>query len=398
MHFRVSRDNSKRCLLNAKGCLMNQEPDLLCFSHLRWNFVFQRPNHLMSQCSNERRVFFVEEPIIDQRSKLATREVAPNLYVITPHITKSQDPIEAQRRAVTEACERYDAEAPIHWYYTPMALEFGRDLPSSLIVYDCMDELSAFRGAPPRIELLERELLARADLVFTGGRSLHEAKRTLNPNVHLFPSSVDVSHFSRARPSGAEPVSEPDDQARIPQPRLGFFGVIDERMDLELIEYVAQSRPAWQLVMVGPVAKIDPASLPRRANIHYLGQKHYEQLPSYLGGWQVALMPFALNEATRFISPTKTLEYLAGGVPVVSTPIADVVSPYAERGFVRVGSDERSFLRAIEHTLSEGKLDERMSEIDAFIAGTSWLSTWASMSRLLEDSLALSTAVESKVA
>lgn len=384
--------------MNTKGRLMNQEPDLLCFSHLRWNFVFQRPNHLMSQCSNERRVFFVEEPVIDQRSKLATREVAPNLYVITPHVSASQDLVDAQRRAVTEVCELYDIEAPIHWYYTPMALEFTRDLPSSLIVYDCMDELSAFRGAPPRIDLLERELFARADLVFTGGRSLYEAKQPLNPNVHLFPSSVDVQHFSRARSGAEHPVSEPDDQARIPQPRLGFFGVIDERMDLELIEYVAQSRPAWQIIMVGPVVKIDPASLPRRANIHYLGQKHYEQLPSYLGGWQVALMPFALNEATRFISPTKTLEYLAGGVPVVSTPIADVISPYAERGFVRVGSDERSFLRAIEHTLAEGGLGERIDDIDAFMAGNSWVNTWARMSMLLENSLALDTAAESKVA
>lgn len=378
---------------------MNLEPDLICFSHLRWNFVFQRPNHLMSQCSNERRVFFLEEPIIDQRSKLATREVTPNLYVITPHVTPDQNPIDAQRRAVMEACELYDIEAPIHWYYTPMALEFARELPSSLIVYDCMDELSAFRGAPRRLELLERELFARADLVFAGGRSLYEAKKPMNPNVHLFPGSVDVSHFSKARAKGGDALLiEPDDQARIPRPRLGFFGVIDERMDLELIEYVAQSRPAWQIVMVGPVVKIDPESLPRRANIHYVGQKHYEQLPSYLAGWQVALIPFALNEATRLISPATTLEYLAGGVPVVSTPISDVVSPYAERGFVRVGSDERSFLRAIEHTLSEGGLGSRLDEVDAFIAGTSWANTWARMSMLMEDSLALGTVAESAVA
>jgi glycosyltransferase involved in cell wall biosynthesis len=378
---------------------MNLEPDLICFSHHRWNFVFQRPNHLMSQCSNERRVFFVEQPIIDQKPKLATREVTPNLYVITPHLTADQNPIDAQRKAVMEACELYDVEAPIHWYNTPMAIEFARDLPSSLIVYDCMDELSAVHGAPPRLDLLERELFARADLVFAGGRSLYEAKQPLNPNVHLFPSSVDASHFGKARAkSGDGPVSEPDDQARIPSPRLGFFGVIDERLDLELIEYIAQSRPAWQIVMVGPVVNIDPASLPRRANIHYLGQKHYEQLPSYLAGWQVALMPFALNEATRFINPTKTLEYLAGGVPVVSAPIADVISPYAERGFVRVGSDERSFLRAIEHTLSEGGLGDRLNDIDAFIAGTSWADTWARMSKLMEESLALETVVESKVA
>lgn len=378
---------------------MNQEPDLICFSHLRWNFVFQRPNHLMSQCSKERRVFFVEEPVFAQRPRLDVREASPNLYVVTPQLKTQKDAAEGQQKALIELCDRYDIEAPIHWYYTPMALEIARDMPSSLIVYDCMDELSAFRGAPTSLEVLERELFARADLVFTGGRSLFEAKRHLSPNVHLFPSSVDVAHFSRARgsdPSG--PLTEPEDQARIPAPRLGFFGVIDERMDLELLLHVAVARPDWQIVMVGPVVKIDAATLPRRPNIHYLGQKHYEHLPSYLAGWDVALMPFALNDATRFISPTKTLEYLAGGVPVVSTPVRDVVTPYAEQGLVRVGSDRSSFVQAVSDTLAEGRPGERRKKVDAFIAGTSWMNTWARMSVLMEDTLALEAMVESKVA
>jgi glycosyltransferase involved in cell wall biosynthesis len=193
-------------------------------------------------------------------------------------------------------------------------------------------------------------------------------------------------------------VVEPEDQVRIARPRLGFFGVIDERMDLGLIEHVARARPDWQLVMLGPVVKIDPAQLPKLPNVHYLGQKHYEHLPSYLSGWQVALMPFALNEATRFISPTKTLEYLAGGAPVVSTPIADVVTPYAERGLVRVASDGDSFVQAIEETLADGGLGPRLAEVDELLAGTSWVNTWAQMSGLIDDALMHRRGVETKVA
>jgi glycosyltransferase involved in cell wall biosynthesis len=376
-----------------QGALMNHELDLICFSHLRWNFVYQRPNHLMSLCSSERRVFFFEEPNTDAgHPPLAIREVSPNLHVVTPGLKPRQNAVAVQKQALLELCELHGIDMPITWFYTPMALEFARDTLSSLTVYDCMDELSAFRGAPPALQELERELFARADLVFTGGRSLYEAKRHMNPNVHLFPSSVDVPHFSQAR---AESRIDPPDQAGIPGPRLGFFGVIDERIDLDLLREVASARPNWQLVMLGPVVKIDPGSLPRLPNIHYLGHKAYDLLPRYLGGWNVAVMPFALNESTRFISPTKTLEYLAGGVPVVSTPIADVVIPYAERGLVRVSIDAPSFLGAVEQTLREGRLRSKMDEADAFIKTTSWTNTWANMSKLLRSSLAT---VESKVA
>jgi glycosyltransferase involved in cell wall biosynthesis len=388
---------------SMKGAPMNRELDVICFSHLRWNFVFQRPNHLMSLCSKERRVFFFEEPLLDGgAAKLNIRSLSPSLHVVTPGLKPGQNAITAQRHALVELCEQHGIDMPITWFYTPMALEFARDFLSSLTVYDCMDELSAFRGAPPHLQELERELFARADLVFTGGRSLYEAKRNQNPNVHLFPSSVDVGHFAQARSSTPEQTdvarsahADPADQAQIAGPRLGFFGVIDERIDLNLIANVARARPDWQIVMLGPVVKIDPGILPRLPNIHYLGQKAYADLPNYLQGWHVAVMPFALNESTRFISPTKTLEYLAGGVPVVSTPIADVVTPYAERGFVRVAHDCASFVQAVEQTLREGGLGEKLREVDAFIAGNSWANTWANMSRLVTESLAT---VESKVA
>jgi glycosyltransferase involved in cell wall biosynthesis len=361
--------------------------DLICFSHLRWNFVFQRPNHLMSRCSAERRVFFFEEPVLTHGAAESLEpyvsEVAPNLFVVAPRVAPGQAPNEASRRALQQLCERHGIVQPIAWFYTPMALEFARDLPAALTVYDCMDELSAFRGASPTLTRLERELLARADLVFTGGRSLCEAKRSLHPAVHCFPSSVDVAHYAIAR----EHRADPPDQAGIPRPRLGFFGVIDERMDLGLLEAVATARPEWHLVMIGPVVKIDPNTLPRALNIHYLGQRSYDELPAHLAGWDVALMPFALNESTRFISPTKTLEYLAGGKPVVSTPVRDVVSPYGESGLVRIADGAEAFILAIEQTLSQGGLGPIAGRVDQLIAGTSWAITWAQMATLMKQAL-----------
>jgi glycosyltransferase involved in cell wall biosynthesis len=363
-------------------------PDVLCFSHLRWNFVFQRPNHLMSQCANDRRVFFVEEPRWIERSgsagsdgELELRRVGPQLYVVTPQLLRGSDAAHRQRELLEQMYEQHDIRLPIHWFYTPMALEFARDLPARLTVYDCMDELSGFRGAPPALQTLERELFRRARLVFTGGRSLFEAKRRLHADVHLFPSSVDVEHYRAARRSPPDPA----DQLAIPRPRLGYFGVIDERLDLELIERIARERPDWSVILLGPVVKIDPGTLPRLPNIHYLGQKGYEELPGYLAGWQVALMPFALNESTRFISPTKTLEYLAGGKAVVSTPIRDVISPYAEQGLVQV-AERDAFVTAIERALA-GRASPDPAEVDAMLARTSWAQTWSEMAGLIEGAL-----------
>ncbi len=361
--------------------------DLICFSHLRWNFVFQRPNHLMSLCSAERRVFFFEEPMLtdaaEEGSAAEVYEVAPGLFVVTPLVAKGQAPNDASRRALVELRERHGVKRPIAWFYTPMALEFAHDLPAALTVYDCMDELSAFRGASPSLARLERELFERADLVFTGGRSLCEAKRSQHHSVHCFPSSVDVAHYASARALRADP----PDQARIPHPRLGFFGVIDERMDLALLEAVATARPEWHLVMIGPVVKIDTHTLPRSLNIHYLGQRAYDDLPAFLAGWDVALMPFALNESTRFISPTKTLEYLAGGKPVVSTPVADVVSPYGESGLVRIAQGVEAFIVAIEQTLGQSGLGDAAGRVDELMARTSWAITWAEMASLMKQAL-----------
>jgi UDP-galactopyranose mutase len=256
-------------------------------------------------------------------------------------------------------------------------------MPTSLVVFDCMDELSGFHGAPRELLSLEHDLLRRSDLVFTGGQSLYEAKKQRHPRVFAFPSSVDKAHFGTAR----SPQADPDDQRAIGRPRLGFFGVIDERLDLPLLDAIATARPEWQLVMLGPTVKIDPATLPRHPNVHYLGMKTYESLPAYLAGWDAALLPFAMNDATRFISPTKTPEYLAAGRSVVSTPIADVVKPYGEQGLVEIAGQPDEFVAAIERVLTTRDAAWR-GKVDAFLEGLSWDRTWAGMCRQMNAAVA----------
>ncbi|WP_431266812.1 hypothetical protein [Dankookia sp. P2] len=286
----------------------------------------------------------------------------------------------AAQRSLLDGLLAQEAGRPlIAWFYTPMALEFAAHLRPDLTVYDCMDELSAFRGAPPRMLDLERALLGRADLVFTGGRSLYEAKRSRHPRVHCFPSSIDAAHFAAARAMPADP----SDQAGLPRPRIGFFGVVDERMDLGLVEALAAARPDWAFAMIGPVVKIDPASLPRLPNIHWLGGKGYAELPRYLGGWDAGFMPFARNESTRFISPTKTPEFLAAGLPVVSTPITDVVRDWGPKedggpGLVEIAADLMSFATALQLVLDRPR-GPWLKQVDRRLAQLSWDRTWTEM-------------------
>lgn len=362
-------------------------PDLLCLSHLRWDFVYQRPQHLLSRCARDRRVFFCEEPIHGDgpaRLDVSPREDG-NLWVVQPHLPHGLSLAESERMQhamIDELIATRKLRSFVCWYYSPMPLGFTRHLRPVATVYDCMDELSAFAGASPLLREREQELFRRADLVFTGGQSLYEAKRDRHARVYAFPSSIDAAHFGRARGMGALP--EPADQAGIPRQRLGYFGVIDERMDLELLARVADARPDWQLVMIGPVVKIDPATLPRRANIHWLGGKDYRDLPAYIAGWDLAMMPFARNESTRFISPTKTPEYLAAGKPVVSTSIRDVVRPYGVRELVSIADTPAQFVAAVEAELQRDRA-AWLAEVDAFLAGNSWDATWERMERLIHD-------------
>ena len=376
----------------AKGAPSPQNftADLVCFSHLRWDFVYQRPQHLLSRCAKQRRVFFVEEPVFGEgpmRLEVSRRE--DNLYVVVPHLPEgllSEVATEAVQQALVERLfAEYEIKEYVLWYYTPMALGWTRHLRPVATVYDCMDELSMFKHAPRALREREAELFRRADVVFTGGQSLYESKRDQHPNVHAFPSSIEREHFARAR----ELQDDPADQANIPHPRIGFYGVVDERFDTALLDGVAAARPDWQFVIIGPVAKIDEKDLPRRDNIHYLGGKSYKELPRYIAGWDVAALFFARNDSTRFISPTKTPEYLAAGKPVVSTSIRDVVRPYGELGLVRIADDVAEFIKAA----AEIGMDEPVEDldwrarVDEFLARNSWDLTWARMAALIGEAV-----------
>jgi protoporphyrinogen oxidase/glycosyltransferase involved in cell wall biosynthesis len=363
---------------------------LVVFSHLRWNFVYQRPQHLLSRLAREYQVLYIEEPVHDDgEPRLEVAEVSPGLTVVLPSLPRRapgfhDDHIAELQSLVGKHLEAIGVDDYAVWFYTPMALPLIDELRPRAVIYDCMDELSAFMNAPRQLVQRESALLKRADLVFTGGPSLYRSKRTRHPSVHCFPSSVDALHFASAR------TDRPTGNHR---PTLGFYGVLDERIDRDLIAAIADARPDWQFVMVGPVVKIPPESLPRRPNIEYLGQRGYEELPGLVAQWDVCLLPFALNDATKFISPTKTLEYMAAGKPVVSTPINDVVECFG--GVVHIAANVDAFVRACELSLQESaeQAAQRRAAADAAVEKTSWDATASAMRELLDGAWRTSSAV-----
>ncbi|WP_082773966.1 glycosyltransferase family 1 protein [Hymenobacter sp. PAMC 26628] len=368
-------------------------PDLVCFAHLHWDFVWQRPQHLLVRFAQYGRVFYVEDAFYhpDQITPhLEIKERQHGLRVVVAHLPAGLPEAEADQIQF-ELLRQYFADQGVRryvfWYYTPMALNKSRHFRPVLTVYDCMDELAAFKFAPPELRQREQELFGRADLVFTGGLTIYESKREQHPDAHPFPSSIDKAHFGQAR----GPMAEPADQVGIAHPRIGFFGVVDERLDIELLAQLAANYPEWQFVIIGPVVKIDPASLPRPINIHYLGGKDYQELPAYLKGWDVATLLFADNESTKFISPTKTPEYLAAGNPVVSTPIRDVIRPYGDLDLVHIAADAEAFGAAIERALTQRDDADWRRRIDAYLATISWDQTWQQMVGLMQNRLTAKT-------
>ncbi len=363
--------------------------DVICFSHLRWNFVYQRPQHILSRLAKHYRVFCMEEPVFHEgTSYLDTALSTEGVWIVVPHLQSGLDEsatIKEQQRLLQELLVNSKITEYILWYYTPMALSFSDNLSPVLTIYDCMDELSAFKNAPAALRDKEAELMRKADLVFTGGYSLYEAKKGSHKSIYAFPSSIDKKHFLKARSLDMDM----PDQFGIARPRIGFFGVIDERMDLSLLEKMASLKPGWNFILIGPVVKIDPATLPQLSNIYYLGSKKYDELPDYLGGWNVAMMPFALNESTRFISPTKTPEYLAGGVPVVSTAINDVVKPYGDEGLVYIAHSAEEFVESIQAAIDIKDKEIWLAKVDTFLRDNSWDETVKAMIEHINDKLQL---------
>ena len=308
------------------------KPLLVCHTHLRWDWVYQRPQHVLSRLSRHWQVLIEEEPVFDDRPPgLDLLTISDSLTVIRPHRRADRD--FNLGRLVERQIDLVRGSRPlVRWFYSPMFAGYGDRLgDGQTVVYDCMDELANFAHRPEGLIEAEERLLKRADVVFTGGRSLYESKRGRNPNVHCFPSAVDPAHFARSLDADLE---LPADLRDLPRPIHGYYGAVDERLDYDMLAALADSPGVGSVVLVGPQIKVDPAALPRRVNLHYLGQKGYDELPAYLKGFDVCLMPWALNDATKLISPTKTLEYMAGAKPIVSTAVADVVRDHGDLVFV----------------------------------------------------------------
>ncbi len=381
-------------------------PHLLVFCHLRWNFVFQRPQHLLSRLARDFPVVFIEEPMrCEGPAWLERTSPAPGVEVLRPHTPVDapgfhDDQLSLVEPMIASWLESEAIDDYAAWFYTPMALPLLNGLSPRAVIYDCMDELSAFRNAPRQMRQREMALLKRADLVLTGGPSLYQAKRTQHERVMCLPSAVDAAHYDHANAvaDGQRMQRAGELQEMIPAPRLGFFGVIDERLDIELVAAIADADPRWQVVMVGPVVKIDPARLPQRPNLYWLGQQPYELLPQLVASWSVCLMPFALNESTKFISPTKTLEYMAAGKPVVSTRITDVEVMFGDQ--VAIADDALAFTSACRRALAETGVERaaRVAAMAACVARHGWDETAAQIRTAILDVLAEGDAVEAEAA
>lgn len=361
--------------------------DLVCYSHLRWNFVFQRPQHLLTRFAKHMRVFYIEEPVYGDSDYCDVTQPNENIWIVVPHLINNltdQENTTRRKDLLSKFFVEKTIKEYIFWYYTPMSLFISDIFNPKLVIYDCMDELSAFKFAPAGLKESETVLFKKADLVFTGGYSLYEAKKHSHNHIYPFPSSIDKQHFQQARFI----TSDPQDQMPIPHPRIGYYGVIDERMNLDLLATVAQQMPQWHFIIIGPVVKIDQESLPFLPNIHYLGSKSYQELPAYLAGWEISMIPFSLNESTRFISPTKTPEYLSAGKPVISSSIQDVVNPYGLNKLVHLADTPEDFITAAESELNTKDRTLWLSQVDAFLLENSWDNTWGQMVQLIESKLA----------
>jgi len=370
---------------------MTDRPVLLCFSHLRWGFVWQRPQHVLSRLAQRFDVWVIEEPEFTATDRAQLRSTTDaGITILTPLLPVdrgygwgfNQRTNRAIRRLLSEQWTVVRSNGDVVWYYTPMAYGSAPGaFDRALVVYDVMDELKHFRGAPAELSNQEETLFTVADLVYTGGPGLYNQRKGLHPQVHCFPSGVEAAHFAPDRSRAL-----PAECTTWGSPVLGFYGVLDERIDFDLIARVADLRPDWTMVLIGPLAKIQDDELPRRANIIYPGKREYSQLPAYLDQFDIAILPFALNDATAFISPTKTLEYLAAGKPVISTPIRDVIALYGDA--VEIASTPEAFVTIAEALLTGDGAARRAEHGRRLVANHSWAGIAAEMSELIETAMA----------
>lgn len=372
-----------------------QLPVLLVFSHLRWGFACQRPQQLLSRLAGRWRVVVVEEPRhAPGAMRLEIFEAAPHLTVLTPHTPVDAEGFQdSQTAALKWLLRQYVDARGLHldaiWLTTPMALPLANAMGADCLVYDCMEEPSAGSSTPMLVRQREAALMHQAALVLAGGPALFKVRKSLHTHAHCLPSGVDMAHFSpvKLKPTGPLVRRAHELQSGLPRQRLGFAGIIDARLDLNIITALAESHPGWSLIMVGPIVGLDAARLPRRPNIHWLGPQSYELLPYLMAGWDLAMMPFVLDESTRFLNPVQALESMAAGLPVVGTPLLDVQALYFPT--VTIASPE-GFVAACEDVLAEGTLERcaRLVDIARRAVRHSWEDTADTVHELLEEALA----------
>jgi glycosyltransferase involved in cell wall biosynthesis len=371
-------DNLKNAQKNSQKTNASHDTpqyyDMIVFCHLRWQFVYQRPQHIISRMSQTMKILFIEETIHNEENENSGNLIIVDemLHVLQPNVRN----IEAIAALIPAYVK--NKSIAIGWFYSASFSPLLESIHFENVVYDCMDELSLFKGAPEHLINQEKYLMAHADIIFTGGKSLYESKKELHPNVHCFPSSVDESHFAQA----LNGISIPSDIVHVPSPIVGYYGVIDERIDLYLIDQAAEKMPHVSFVMIGPLAKIEDSDLPKRDNIYYLGMKSYDELPHYLKAFDIAMMPFALNDATKYISPTKTLEYMAAGKPIISTKIMDVVRDYSS--CVSLVDSPDDLCNAITMLLDTKNQSSMNQEYFKILQKTSWDATVAAMKSIIK--------------
>jgi glycosyltransferase involved in cell wall biosynthesis len=401
---RAGRRNSRKQLFTSvpqRGDTPSDFP-IIVHSHLGWDWVWQRPQQFHSRLSKTHPVLFVEGPIPSEeveKSRVTLREISdyPNIVVLQMVVPASRFRtdgawVDTERRrlvqTVLEGPLGRSFENPVQWFYDPMAVTaFLGHMDESAVVYDCMDELSQFKGAPRELVRRERELLNAADVVFAGGPKMARSKARFNSNCHSYGCGVDIKHFGKARHAATK---VPQDVAQLSGPVLGYIGVVDERLDYDLLANLADHNPAWSIAIVGPHTKVDPADFPKRDNLHFLGGRDYSQLPAYAKAFDVCMMPFAKNEATEYINPTKALEYMATGRPIVSTDVEDVVLQFSDVVEIAVTHDE--FIAGCERSIAQPSL-RRINAGLKMAKNNSWDSIVAQLERHVEDILTSEKAV-----
>lgn len=373
---------------------MKNNFDIVAFSHLRWDYVYQRPQQILERFGKKHKVLFIEEqiPHVSLHGIPNIVEVSKNITALQPRI-HHENFLKEYEELLDKYLPRFGIKDPVLWFYGPGFEKLAEKVEHTAIVYDCMDEHSAFKNAYSEgLIKNERNLLAKADIVFTGGKSLFEAKKEFVKNIHCFPSSVDIAHFQKALEKDTK---VPKDLLSIKKPVVAYYAVIDERADLELIAEIADLMPKYSFVMIGPVAegKVNINDLPKRENIYWMGGKPYDQLPNYLKGFDICMMPFALNQATKFISPTKTLEYMAALKPIISTPVYDVARDYSE--MVSIVTNAKEFKEAVEYYLNEpkDKKDKRVELQKEVLKKTSWDQTANQMEDLILEAISKKSTV-----